>query len=440
MGAACQPSISNERDEECNMKPIVEDQNSDQFTKVINNYKAENEKLKLQLEDVKSENELIVTGYKDKSRQNEEVMSELENMRAMIDRKKKVLVRGRLEAALLSKATSMLAKSTSTKLCMRGNLMLHFRKGVTKLISKKYQWVEIHMVEGTIIDDEFRTGCVMLFYSDYKDASISNKCRILDLRKDESDKNFTFTISGVVEGLEKEMTFSCVTNEEREEWVQCITDALAEVLAAQHEKFEVFTLKIEITKKKLGIRIEESLVDHFDHGLKSEKTNPDDVNKSEGRKESNSFEDTKVLEYTKEQEKPCQLLVTSIMDHDLVAAGLVLNCTIAAINDIQLAGMGFSEQLNLLMATPKPFTLTFMGYKIREDGNHSENYTSILKELVADEENSVKNAFYELVRGTPFEVELESSDDKVATITNLLGDQRRLLSLLHNFEVQDVQL
>merc|ERR1719357_2435049 len=110
--------------------------------------------------------------------------------------------------------------------------MLHFRKSVTKLISKKYQWVEIHMVEGTIIDDEFRTGSVMLFYSDYKDAAISNKCRILDLRKDESDENFTFTISGVVEGLEKEMTFSCETNEEREEWVQCITETLAEVLAA----------------------------------------------------------------------------------------------------------------------------------------------------------------------------------------------------------------
>merc|ERR1719266_2611262 len=88
----------------------------------------------------------------------------------------------------------------------------------TKLISKKDQWVEIHIVEGTMIDDEFRTGCVMLLYADYKDAAISNKCRILDLRKDELDENFTFTIRGVVEGLENEMTFSCVTDKEREEW------------------------------------------------------------------------------------------------------------------------------------------------------------------------------------------------------------------------------
>jgi len=440
MGAACQPSISNDKGEDCNMEPIVQDQNSDQFTKVINNYKAENEKLKCQLEDIKSENDLIVTGYKDKTRQNEEVMSELENMRAMIERKKKVLVRGRLEAALLSKATSMLAKSSSTRLCMKGNLKHHFRKGVTKLISKKDQWVEIHIVEGTMIDDEFRTGCVMLLYADYKDAAISNKCRILDLRKDELDENFTFTIRGVVEGLENEMTFSCVTDKEREEWVQCMTDALAEVRAAQHEKFEVFTLKIEITKKTLGIRIEESLVDHFDDGQKAKKTNPDDVDKCVGRQESDSFEDDKNMEYTKKQEKPCQLVVTSIMDNDLVAAGLVLNCTITAINDIQFAGMGFSEQLNLLMATPKPYTLTFMGYKIREADNQQENYSSILKELVADEENSVKNAFYELVRGTPFEVELQSSHDKISTITNLLGDQRRLLSLLHSFEVQDVEL
>jgi len=435
MGAACRPSISNDRSDECNMQPIVEDQNSDQFTEIINNYKAENEKLKSILEDMKSENDLKV-GYKDKTGQNEEVMSELENMRAMIERKKKVLVRGRLEAALLSKATSMLAKSSSTRLCMKGNLKHHFRKGVSKAMSEKVQWVEIHMVEGTIIDDEFRTGCVMLFYADYKDAAISNKCRILNIMKDESDKNFTFTIRGVVEGLEKEMTFSCVTNKEREDWIQCITAALAEVRAAQHEKFEIFTLKIEITKKKLGIRIEESLVDHFDHGEKTKTTNPDDVDKCVERKES----DYKDMEYTKEQEKPCQLVVTSIMDHDLVAAGLVLNCIITAINDIQFEGMGFSEQLNLLMATPKPFTLTFMGYKIREDGNQKEYYSSILKELVANEENSVKNAFYELVRGTPFEVELESSHDKVATITNLLGDQRRLLSLLHNFQVQDVEV
>jgi len=417
------------------MQPIVEDQNSDQFTEVINNYKEENEKLKSILKDMKSGNDLK-GGYKDKTRQNEEVMSELENMRAMIERKKKVLVRGRLEAALLSKATSMLAKSSSTRLCMKGNLKHHFRKGVSKAMSKKDQWVEIHIVEGTIVDDDFRTGCVMLFYADYKDAAISNKCRILNIMKDESDKNLTFTIRGVVEALEKEMTFSCVTNKEREDWIQCITAALAEVRAAQHEKFEIFTLKIEITKKKLGIRIEESLVDHFDHGEKTTKTNPDDVDKSVERKES----DYKDMEYTKKQEKPCQLVVTSIMDHDLVAAGLVLNCIITAINDIQFEGMGFSEQLNLLMATPKPFTLTFMGYKIREDGNQKENYSSILKELVANEENSVKNAFYELVQGTPFEVELESSLDKVATITNLLGNQRRLLSLLHNFQVQDVEV
>jgi len=438
MGAACEPSTSNVRIEEGN-EPTVEDQNSDQVTKVINNYKAQNEKLKSQLEDMKSENDLIVTAYKDKTRQNEEVMSELENLKAMIERKKKVLVRGRLEAALLSKATSLLAKNSSTRLCIKGYLKHHFRKGVTKPMSKKDKWVEIHMVEGTIIDNEFRTGCVMLFYSDYKNAANLNKCRILDSTKDESDKNFTFTISGVVEGLEKEMTFSCVTNKDREEWVQCITTALTEVRAAQHEKFEVFTLKIEITKKKLGIRIEESLVDHFDHGQKTKKTNPSDCD-SVGKKESDSNKDNKDMEYTKEQEKPCQLVVTSIMDHDLVSAGLLLNCTITAINDIEFVGMGFSEQLNLLMATPKPFTLTFMGYKIREDGNRKQNHSSILKQLVADEENSVKNAFYELVRGTPFEVKLGSSHDKVATITNLLGDQRKLLSLLHNLQIQDVEL
>jgi len=244
--------------------------------------------------------------------------------------------------------------------------------------------------------------------------------------------------------------FECETEEQRNEWVSCITNALAEVKCTYEKMHEEFSLKLEFAKEKMGIRVEEYILDYAEIDEKVIETpdNDEDVkteNVSQKETEKGDADEAAGSDNQEEEQKsnelPCQLVVNNVKDKDLAANGLVENCLVIAINDTKLVGMVYSEQLKLLTTTPKPFMLTFTGKNfLRQQGSQKYGYTSILKELVADGENSVKNAFYELVKGTPFEQELQSSDDQVTTITDLLGNQRRLMALLQNVQVQEVEL
>lgn len=53
--------------------------------------------------------------------------------------------------------------------------------------------------------------------------------------------------------------------------------------------------------------------------------------------------------------------MVSIGDEELKDAGLVENCIVGEINDTNLVGMAYSDQIGLLKNTPKPFFLTFIG-------------------------------------------------------------------------------
>jgi len=160
----------------------------------------------------------------------------------------------------------------------------------------------------------------------------------------------------------------------------------------------------------------------------------DEVKKLEKANEEASAKD-QAVEEVKKEEKPCELWVANIIDDDLKASGLEENSIIKAINDTSLIGMIYSEQIELLKTTPKPYVLTF--WKKKDAPNA---YVSILKELVADGQSAVKTAFHELVKGTPFEDELKCSKDHAATITALLSNQRRLMALLQNVTVQEMDL
>jgi len=146
-------------------------------------------------------------------------------------------------------------------------------------------------------------------------------------------------------------------------------------------------------------------------------------------------------EEAKKDEQPCNLLVTNISDDDLSAAGLHVNCIVTEINGKRLCGMMYSDQLAMLQSTKKPYILTFTGQNfLKHKADTKHGYISIMKELVADGDNAVKSAFKDLVEGTPFEEELNKSQDKKATIQKLLSNQRRLMALLQNFTVQEMDL
>jgi len=453
MGATCAPNQSNEDEVVVDIEGV---EPNVKFTKIINDYQAENDKLRRQLDEFQNDEN---GADQDKARQNDEVIRELAEMKAQLEMKDRALVRGRLEAALLSKATSMLESESeaATRLCMEGKLR-HHPKGFNK--SKKDKWVQIHLSAGELLTNDFKAGYVTVTYSDKKEAHTTNRYQVLEVLE-KNAKDLTFAIRVSVDGSVKELIFSCESAEEREDWRKCVKAALDEVKTTYDSMHEIFTLKLTITKPRMGIRVEEQHIEYDEkdmeesdkvHGTMTEAAREVEIDVKKGiklpEKEVKALEKANVealskddKEEEKEDEKPCELLVTNISDEDLFAAGLVINCIVRAINDTALVGMVYSEQVELLMNTPKPFVLTFTGKNfLKKKPVPKHGYNSILRELVADGENAVKKAFNELVKGTPFERELSSSNDQIAAITSLLSNQRRLMALLQNFTVQEMEL
>jgi len=413
---------------------VEHDETDGTFSRIINDYQSENEKLKSELDTLRELNDATLAEHEEKTRKNEEVLRELREMKALVDAKDRALVRGRLEAALLSKATSMLAVESKTRLCMKGELLLHYKRR-----SKKKRYVEVFVSPGEVTTRNFDAGYVVMTYSDRKDAKTSNRFQVLEVSMDEAkSKEHNFTLKALVEGVVRDVTFSCESAEQRDGWMKSITDALAEVKATFDDMQSLFTLKIEFTKEKMGIMVKEKIIDYDDSDEKER------ILGDIGRPRSNdlvdnpkSKDDQKEDLEAKKPEKPCKLMVIKITDDDLIAAGLQVNCIVREINGTTMTGMVFSKQLELLMTTPKPYFLTFTGEKfLKHKPEAKHGYFPILKELLADGDNSVKMAFSELVSGTPFEMELSTSDNKKATIQNLLSSQTRLISLLRNFTVQ----
>jgi len=467
MGGTCSPEqnetqIDNEETIPANLER-VDSSAGENLTKLINDYQNENEKLRRQVDELKNRSQDGTTDHEEKAKQNEEVMRELAAMKEMLEQKDRALVRGRLEAALRSKATTMRSIESKTRLCMEGILKLHSR-GLTK--SKKVKHVELLLTEGEIMTSEYKKGYVMLTYADSKGAQTAKRCQVLDVDMEESKSSeVTFTLNVSADGSLREVVFTCETTDEREDWVKGIKNALHEVRTTWTEMNEEFTVKLEFNKDTIGLRVEEIVVDHIEYDEKVkeaadkadgairtaareveiEQKKAADVPESEIKEleEANAkaIERDEQEEEQKKKEKPCELRVMKISDEDLIKNGLFENCVMRAINDTALVGMCYSDQIELLQNTPKPFTITFTGKNfVKKKAAPSHAYFSILKELVDDGENAVKKAFHELVKGTPFEDELKSTSNQAATIEALLADQRRLMALLQNLPVQEMEL
>jgi len=464
MGATCAPG---EQDENCEEENVdIEEGGEDtneKFAKIINDYQEDNERLKRELDSLKSQNDEGMQEREEKARKNEEVMRELNEMKDLLDKRNRAIVRGRLEAALLSKATSMLSLEAKTRLCMEGELRHHYKKR-----SKKNKYAEIHVSAGEVLSNDFKSGFVLMTYSDRRDAQTANRCQVLDVAVETANtREWAFTVKASVEGAVKDITFSCEKEEQRDDWTNAIKAALAEVKSVYDEMHKLFTLKLEFAKEKMGIRVEESVIQY----VEDEKEHKVDVVKPKGKKDTGKVVEAEAVkavgkvakdveniteehkdkdkpkakddqkEEVKKEEEPCELLVTNVSDDDLIAAGLQVNCIVREINGRQLTGMLYSEQLGLLKTTQKPYILTFTGQNfLQHKAEPKHGYFSIMKELVADGDNAVKSAFTDLVGETPFEKELEASNDKKATIQKLLSNQRRLMALLQNFTVQEMDL
>jgi len=421
MGATCAPQKS-EENLTANIEvkeddPLTSAEAGDKLTNIINTYQAENEKMKKELESRKNKDEIETQEREAQAAQNDEIMKELKAIKTLMEEKDRALLKHRVEAALHSKATAMVSSETVTKLIKAGTIEKFVKTGKSKL---KEKWVEIHINCAKITPNGIKKGCLILTYADTKGAQVTNRCEISKVKEEGGnvvDKFKDKAFSVEVAGAEKDLAFACEDCKTKEEWVNALNDGFA-MLDEEFRTLKVtesdFLFDLEISKPKLGIRIQEKTI--------NVERAPDE---NKGNEEA----------ATDEKEKPCELVVIGITEESLVTAGLTTGCVIKAINGINLRGLTYSDQVGMFENTKKPYTVTF----IKKKAVPRTAFPGILKKLVSEEDNAVKSAFYDLCKGTQFGIELDKSENKTATITELLSNKLRLTAVLQNTTVEELE-
>jgi len=455
---------------------------SEKISGLINSYQTDNERIKQELEILKSENVETTKAYRERTEQNELLMKHLTVIRSLIAKRDRAVLRHLLEAALYSKANSLIPEDNFLKKLKEGWVNKFGRAGKGK---SKAKWVEIYLQSGERNDIEFTKGNMILIWADHKDFKVSNRGRILKVNDDSikvpSDVRVrSFSMSVKAKGEVKELVFECTDKKSKDAWVQMCKYGLAQIEEEWQFMTRQFSIEITFCKEKLGFRVKELILgprddvgvdlevkvgktvvstttQETDSVVEGEKASEepivkeslepfDEKSKDDGQRKvvaNEEYEENaqglKSLYEDKKQEGPCELLVTEILNEDLFRHGLVEYTKVWKINDIILSGMTYSKQLPILNSTRRPCTITFTGENYLKRGSvFRDEYSSILKELGADEENDVQSVFYELVKGSAVGEELESCvENRSAAIKALLSDRGRLITLLQNIKAHE---
>jgi len=455
---------------------------TEKISGLINSYQTDNERIKQELEIIKSDSAETLKAYQEITKQNELLMKHLTVLRPLVAKRDRAVLRHLLEAALYSKANSLLPEDNVLKILKEGWINKFGRAGKAK---SKAKWVQIYLQSGERNDIEFSKGHMILIWADCKDFKVSNRGQILKVNDDSikvpSDVRVrSFSISVKVTGEVKELVFECTDKKSKDAWVQMCKHGLAQIEEEWEFMTSQFSIEITFHKEKLGFRVKELLLGLKDDvGVDSETNVGKSVvstttqemdtvvkggNASEESKAKDSLErfDKKTkddgqrklvgkegheeltqsqtsLNEDKKRERPCELIVTEILDEDLFSNGLVEHMKVWKINDITLSGMSYSKQLPILNSTRRPCTITFTGENYLKRGSvFRDEYSSILKELGADEVNNVQSVFYELVKGSAVGKELEScGEDRSAAIKALLCNRGKLIILLQNIKAHE---
>lgn len=453
---------------------------SERITAMINRYHLDNQRMEIELDELKSKSEVSCQAYVDRTKQNTDLLQELALIRSSVSKKDRSLVRHLLEAALYSTATSLLSEESISKKIIEGHLKKFGRAGKTK---SKGKWVEMYLICGEGSRTQFTKGHLMLIWADHLESEVSHRGRVIEVKEEALNVNpslqgRTFCIVAMVKGAAKELVFTCDGEESKQLWVQKCRSGLAQIEEEEKYMIELFSLQIEFCKEKLGFRVEEHFVEQKvaddivendndknedkmveTTALSSEAVEPEEECEEAAKaalkpeeETEETVEDEKICEeieekhetvetacrndFTKTEENPCELLVTSISDQELPSKGLVEYSTIRKINNVVLEGKSFAEQVKILSTTEKPFILTFTGpMYLKKQLVSTTAYSFILKDLVAEGENAVKSIFYTMVKGSVIEEELKvHGKDSAAPIKALLSNRGRLITLLQNLK------
>jgi len=465
MGNNCTPE---KRKEYAGKEPCVTDTEKKQalkeaepnatLFKIIHSYKEKNELMRKELEEVKSKGEQDSVAQREVTQQNEKIMQELNEMKAILAKKERDLVKHQLEAALHSKASFLVNSESVAKLLKAGNLEKFNRSRKVKNAREKWVELELHNCQNT--QKGFERGFMLLTYSDSKDSELSNRCQVITVSEKgvnigDKFEGRNFVVRAQVGGDEKELVFACEDENEKNGWIKAFNYGFVQIEEEKKAMLKPFFLNVEFSKEELGIYVVEKfieseeldleekqkIIDHYEDS----KTKPKDkCNEAQGAEQVDTVEAKQNVETKtghEKAERPCELQVTKITDSDLNGKGLVVKCVITAINGNIIRGLSYEKQVDIITKTKKPYTLTFTGPEyLQKKAVYKTTHPGILKELLADGDNQVKSAFDELIKGTRFREELDACDDKITAIGELLSCERRLTLVLQNVGMQEMQL
>merc|ERR1719461_1679968 len=182
-------------------------------------------------------------------------------MRALLTERNTAVLEAKLEAALHSRANTMLYQENSAKLLIKGTLE-KFGKGGKGNLKKKFVEVNLHKAEHT--QNGFVPGLLRLNYADGAEASTKSTGRVLKVQEASNIpakyKGLCFSVVTMIEEKEKNLVFACPDVATRENWVKMFKKGFADIEQEVLEMHKIFSLKIEFSKPKLGIRVEEKIL------------------------------------------------------------------------------------------------------------------------------------------------------------------------------------
>jgi len=379
------------------------------YTDLINSYQSENEKLSREVQSIKKH-----------PMQNDEVTGQLRALKELLESKQKAQTQHQLEAALHSKAAFMVTSRSFRKLLKAGYIETF---GLAGSKSVRRKWVELYFYSAETTESKIIKGKLILNYADNELSHCLKRCHVVRMGEiaDQMNLDNSFPVVVMISGSERALVIGCNSDEARGSWLKAFNDGFKEVAMDLNRRKTVndyAIIEVEVNKKKLGIRVKEKLQGAVLSRMKS--LDWEDID--------SKAQEVQTPGISPRGWNPCDLEVTAVNDQSLFASGLTTNYILSAINGQSLRGMAYYKQLEHLNRTMRPYTLTFL----KKIDKQNVAFPRILEELLAEGDNAFKSAAYELVKGSEFEIELSKSEDKNATIGELLCNRYRLMDVLEN--------
>lgn len=460
-------------------------QPGEKLTQVINAYQAENEKLKKTVEELKTQETERADQESSKSEGQDELLKELNTMRALVHKKDQDLVKSKVQSALFQHVSTM-KDDANAAVTLKKDTLEKFGKAGKGSAKSKFVTVSLH--KGTRTPNGFEPGMIRLSYAENESAAQLSTGRVTKVKTADKMaqkwKGRTFSVEAVMDGSSKDLVFACADTETRDAWVKVFQDGFDRIRLEAENMRQHFQLTLTFSKEKLGIRVEEKVIEEApcqdndqekkDDDIpapaaeepkvedKADATAEDDIPApAEAEKEEAAKEDGEAAEEpaapaeeaeqaaapaaeVEEKEPPCTLVVTAISDEELLKEGLCESMALMKLNDAKIDGLPYSKQLGMLTGTDKPFTITFSGPNFLKLGQNKVTvFPAILKQLTADEPNDAQAAFKAIIKDSKFEGELNAAADKEEStklITELLSNQQKLQNLLQSVTTHSADL